>query len=88
MLACNLFRTNTHELYCAAPEDRPVPPFIDGRAWAFAGKLGEGGIARLPTAVVAAIRCDGFYIFKRLGEADGLVAALARLETTCCREAA
>ena len=29
------------DLFCAVPQDWPVPGFIEGSAWAFAGTVGE-----------------------------------------------
>ena len=62
-MACNLFRTHTHDLYCAVPEDRPVPPFVGGIGWEFVGRLAEMSTVQLPKAITAAIRFNGFYIF-------------------------
>ena len=46
--AYNLFRrTRGRHLVCAVPEDYPVPGFIDGQGWAFAGKVGENSRRRL-----------------------------------------
>ena len=63
MLAYNVFRTHAHDVYCAVPEDRPVPAFVAARAWEFTGKLAETSTVRLPTALTVAIRFNGFYIF-------------------------
>ena len=46
--AYNLFRsTRSADLLCAVPEDYPVPAFIKGQGWAFAGKLAEPSAAPL-----------------------------------------
>ena len=38
--AYNLFRHKLMpDLFCAVPQDWPVPGFIEGSAWAFAGTL-------------------------------------------------
>ena len=63
MLAYNVFRTQTGDVYCAVPEDRPVPMFVGGEAWEFTGKLAETSTLRLPAALTVAIRFNGFYIF-------------------------
>ena len=62
-MACNVFGAHAHDLYCAVPEDRPVPPFVGGRAWEFAGRLAEKSTVRLPGALTTATRFNGFYIF-------------------------
>jgi hypothetical protein len=63
MLACNVFRTHTRDLYCAVPEDQPVPPFVGGTRWEFVGRLAELSAVRPSKAMTAAIRFNGFYIF-------------------------
>jgi hypothetical protein len=77
--AYNLFRRNRgRHLVCAVPEDYPVPGFIDGQGWAFAGKVGELSTAPLGferKAAEAVALLTGFYLFsafevgpdKRLG---------------------
>ena len=40
--AYNLFRHKLMpDLFCAVPQDCPVPGFIEGSAWAFAGTISE-----------------------------------------------
>src|SRR4051794_34454382 len=42
----NLFRhKEMSDLCCAVPEHRPVPPFIKGKRWEFAGAVGGGSAA-------------------------------------------
>jgi hypothetical protein len=77
--AYNLFRRKRgRHLLCAVPEDYPVPGFIDGQGWAFAGKVGELSTAPLGferKAAEAVAPLTGFYLFsafevgpdKRLG---------------------
>lgn len=38
--AFNLFRRReSPDLFCAVPEDRVVPPFIEGESWEFGGRI-------------------------------------------------
>src|SRR3954466_12035315 len=66
--ACNLFRHRLMpDLFCAVPQDCPVPGFIEGSAWAFAGTLSvrtpaPAGLA-WETAMASAWR-RGFVIFQ------------------------
>ena len=65
--AYNLFRsTRSADLRCAVPEDYPVPAFINGQGWAFAGKLAEPAAAPLGferQAAGAVVPLTGFYLF-------------------------
>ena len=65
----NLFRRKLEEdLYCAVPEDRPVPGFV-GENWEFRGRVGEAEAAPsgfVPDAAQAATRAIGYYIFHAL----------------------
>jgi hypothetical protein len=63
MPAYNLFRTRTSDVYCAVPEDRPVPRFVGSKRWEFTGKLDETSSAKLPRSLTVAVRFNGFYIF-------------------------
>ena len=46
--AYNLFRCKRSlGLFCAVPEDYPVPAFVDGHGWEFAGKVEELSAAPL-----------------------------------------
>ena len=69
--AYNLFRsTRSAELLCAVPEDYPVPAFINGQGWAFAGKLAEPSAAPLGfewTSAGAVVPLTGFYLFTAFG---------------------
>jgi hypothetical protein len=61
----NVFRHRlARDLFCAVPEDRPVPTFIEARNWTFAGTTApypRGGFD--PDAGRTAARCNGFYLF-------------------------
>src|SRR3954468_13811070 len=67
----NLFRsTRSADLLCAVPEDDPVPAFINGQGWAFAGKLAEPAAAPLGfewRGAGAAVPLTGFYLFTAFG---------------------
>jgi hypothetical protein len=53
--AYNLFGHKTKpDLYCAVPEDRPVPHRLDGRRWRFTGRLADAHA--LPELYEASIR--------------------------------
>jgi hypothetical protein len=66
--AYNLFRCKHHlDLFCAVPEDYPVPAFVDGHGWAFAGKVDEPSGAPLGfklETVRAILPLTGFYLFR------------------------
>jgi len=62
MRTFNLFRDNCY-LYCAVPEDRPVPYFLTGGGWEFQGKVEGGPDNKFPKAAEVAIRFNGFYTF-------------------------
>ena len=65
--AYNLFRHKLMpDLFCAVPQDCPVPGFIEGSAWTFAGTVGE----RTPApagldweTAAAGVRRSGFCLF-------------------------
>ena len=65
--AYNLFRHKLMpDLFCAVPQDCPVPGFIEGSAWAFAGTVSE----RTPAPAgldwelaAASVQRSGFCLF-------------------------
>jgi len=65
--AYNLFRRKRQQdLFCAVPEDYPVPAFVDGHGWEVAGKLDEPSAAPLGfqrEAARAVVPLTGFYLF-------------------------
>ena len=65
--AYNLFRCKRSlSLFCAVPEDYPVPAFVDGHGWAFAGKVDEPSAAPLgfeQEPARALVPLTGFYLF-------------------------
>ncbi len=74
--AYKLFRNNQRpSLFCAVPEDRSVPGFIDAEAWSF-----ERALRRQDTAppgfhdraARAGVHYNGFYLFQATArEASG-----------------
>lgn len=66
--AFNLFRRKAEpDLFCAVPEDRAVPGFIDGDAWEFGGRIEPDAQARPGFDAAAAgrlARVNGFYFFQ------------------------
>ena len=63
----NLFRRREEpQLYCAVPEDYPVPAFIIGEAWDFGGRLDNTAAAPLGFDADAARHgtgLTGYYLF-------------------------
>jgi hypothetical protein len=63
----NLFRSKCQEgLYCAVPEDRAVPPFVNGDLWEFGGKVDQQLSPPLGfngNAAHTSVRFNGFYLF-------------------------
>ena len=67
-------RTDKPGVVCAVPEDRPVPDFIRGLPWRFAGRLHDRDIASLDFNREAAEKCvryNGFYLFQMIRGARG-----------------
>ena len=64
----NLFRHKLMpDLFCAVPQDCPVPGFIEGSAWAFAGTVSERTFAPagLDWEIAAkSVRRSGFCMFE------------------------
>ena len=66
----NLFRhADRAELLCAVPEVRPVPAFITGPPWSFAGRVrdcanGSSGFDH--RAAEESVHFNGFYLFQLL----------------------
>ncbi|WP_262265749.1 hypothetical protein [Microvirga yunnanensis] len=67
----NLFRRKlTPDLGCAVPEDRPVPAFLDGSTWEYAGTLRQDDVLPRgfePTAAECGTRLNGFHLFQIIG---------------------
>jgi len=74
MCAYNLFRqADRAELICAVPEVRPVPAFITGPEWNFAGRVrncanGSSGFNR--RAAEESVLYNGFYLFQLINASD------------------
>jgi len=69
--AYNLFRRKlAPDLCCAASEDRPVPAFLDGDGWEYAGTLHRTDVPPPgfdPAAAELGIRLNGFHLFQMVG---------------------
>jgi hypothetical protein len=70
----NLFRhADRTELICAVPEVRPVPAFITGPPWSFAGRVkdytnGSSGFDHQSAEV--SVHYNGFYLFQLINATD------------------
>ncbi len=66
--AYNLFRNKERpELFCAVPEDRPIPSLIVAKAWTFESFLGIRDVAPpgfSEKGAKAGVRYNGFYLFQ------------------------
>ena len=66
--AYNLFRHKLMpDLFCAVPQDWPVPGFIEGSTWAFAGTVSERTVAPAGLdweTAAASVRRSGFCMFQ------------------------
>src|SRR3954471_14180300 len=66
--AYNLFRHKLMpDLFCAVPQDCPVPDFIEGSTWAFAGTVSERTLAPAgldSEAAAAGMQRSGFIMFQ------------------------
>lgn len=67
-LRYNLFRRKAErDLYCAVPEDRPVPPFVAGGEWEYHGRIAQDAPPPpgfLVERADAAQRLSGYYVFQ------------------------
>ena len=71
-------RDKRPDLFCAVPQDCPVPGFIEGSAWAFAGTVSERTLApaELDSEAAAGMRRSGFVMFQSsLPEPRGISAS-------------
>ncbi|MCG6121761.1 MAG: hypothetical protein MEP57_03505 [Microvirga sp.] len=66
--AFNLFRRKAEpDLFCAVPEDRAVPGFIDGDAWEFGGRIDPGARSQRgfdSEVAMRLARVNGYYFFQ------------------------
>ncbi len=64
----NLFRRKTSpDLCCAVPEDRPVPAFLDGASWDYAGTLRQSDQPPAgfdQAAAEVGVQLNGFHLFQ------------------------
>ncbi len=79
--AYNLFRNKERaELFCAVPEDRPVPSLIDARAWTFERILQPHDVVPPgfhERGAKAGVRYNGFYLFQA-------TAAISPINSSAC----
>ncbi len=72
----DLFRSRHEpELYCAVPEDRPGPAFLNSESWRVAGKLAEADPMPLGfdrEAARVGVRLNGYYLFVAFSPIPGL----------------
>jgi len=74
MLTYNLFRHKSEaDLYCAVPEDRPVPTFLTRDAWAYACSLDTIVIPGFDATAGRTDKDNGFILFhqKQQSTVDG-----------------
>ena len=80
--AYNLFRyRSAPDLLCAVPEERPIPSFLDGSVWTYAGALRDGDVPPagfLRAEADLAARLNGFYLVHTAGRRAGGAATAAR----------
>ena len=73
--AYNLFRYEPGpDLLCAVPEERPVPPFLDGQVWTYAGALRAGDVPPagfFHAEADSGAQLNGFYLFHTAGRSAG-----------------
>lgn len=65
MLTYNLFRHKDEaDLYCAVPEDRPVPVFLTEEKWEYSRSLDVRTLSGFDsTAASTSAKTNGFYLF-------------------------
>ena len=65
MRTYNLFRRKDEtELYCAVPENMPVPAFLTDNSWEYARSLDIMGLSGFDAAAAqASAGANGFYLF-------------------------
>jgi hypothetical protein len=95
----NLFRRqNEEDLYCAVPEDVPVPPFVTDERWEWAQSLDVSQLSGFDAkaAEISANR-NGFYLFHstdsqggsgKAGHAGGVTPTIALTTAPSCRRVA
>jgi hypothetical protein len=68
--AYNLFRRKGEtDLYCAVPEDVPVPDFLSPEAWEYAESLELNALSGFDAeAAETSVRANGFYLFHSTDE--------------------
>jgi hypothetical protein len=62
-------RANEHELYCAVPQNLPLPRFVRGETWEFRGALKEHELRQPgfhPESASVSVKWNGFYVFQAM----------------------
>ena len=60
---------NKPNLYCAVPDDRPVPGFLTSPGWEFRGPTDEIALGALRArAAASGVRLNGFFLFFSLDD--------------------
>ena len=82
----NLFRHETlSDLLCAVPEDCPVPSFVTGSRWTFAGSVTEaayGSVELNWPGVREDVRLIGFYLFHSIQDHKKLEESLDKVNAS------
>ncbi|KLK93616.1 hypothetical protein AA309_08150 [Microvirga vignae] len=72
MLIYNLFRHKDEvDLYCAVPEDRPVPEFLTADDWEYARALDIRTLFDADTPANRSAKDGDFFLFHRRPQAVG-----------------
>lgn len=77
------------DLYCAVPDDRPVPRFIASPEWEFRGTTDESALGPVRSrAAASGVRLNGFFLFfspEHLGRARAFRAGRQSYASDCDR---
>jgi hypothetical protein len=86
----NLFRNKERpELFCAVPEDRPIPSLIVAEAWTFETFLRIHDVAPPgfhERAAKAGVRYNGFYLFQATAPLSSINSSAYDSVSLLCRE--
>ncbi|PVE22400.1 hypothetical protein DC522_21180 [Microvirga sp. KLBC 81] len=70
MLTYNLFKHKDEaDLYCAVPEDRPVPTFLTADKWEYASSLDIKALSNFDPTASRSARDSDFFLFQLRTEA-------------------
>ncbi len=66
MLTYNLFKHKDElDLYCAVPEDRPVPTFLTADGWEYASSLDIKTLSDFDPTASRSTTDNNFFVFQR-----------------------